>query len=301
MKTFVFDIDGTICTNTEGCYEEAVPYKERINYVNSLYEEGNKIKYFTARGSTTGIDWDSFTRDQLKSWGALYHELILGKPHGDIFIDDKAFNCNYWEFPTIKENRKSSENEKSFLFKKPILNHLEVLNKILTDNNISNQINKICRLIVNSFENGGKVMFAGNGGSFSDSLHLAAEFVCKFKHNRDPLPALTLGANPSTITAIGNDYNFTQIFSRELISIGKKNDVLIVLSTSGNSQNIVSLFEEAKILGIDCFALTGQTGGELSIYGDKIIRVPSKNTAIIQQVHIMLGHIICENTELDYI
>ena len=91
MKTFVFDIDGTICTDTKGEYELAVPFKERIDFVNNLYRQGNRIKYFTARGSTTNIDWRELTSQQLKKWGALHHELILGKPFGDIYIDDKAF------------------------------------------------------------------------------------------------------------------------------------------------------------------------------------------------------------------
>ena len=96
MKTYVFDIDGTICTNTNGNYEEAKPYKERIKFVNKLFDEGNKIKYFTARGSSTGINWYEITKKQLNSWHAKFHELIMQKPEGDIYIDDKAFNCNKW-------------------------------------------------------------------------------------------------------------------------------------------------------------------------------------------------------------
>ena len=121
MKTFVFDIDGTICTDTKGEYELAVPFKERIDFVNNLYRQGNRIKYFTARGSTTNIDWRELTSQQLKKWGALHHELILGKPFGDIYIDDKAFNCNDWIFP----QKKYSEQIEIDLFQKEFFKHLQ--------------------------------------------------------------------------------------------------------------------------------------------------------------------------------
>ena len=96
--TYVFDIDGTICTNTNGDYENAEPYFNRIKFVNEIYEKGNKIKFFTARGSGTGIDWHEITKSQLKKWDVKYHELIMGKPEGDIFIDDKAFNSESWDW-----------------------------------------------------------------------------------------------------------------------------------------------------------------------------------------------------------
>lgn len=98
MKTYVIDIDGTICTNTDGDYENAEPFFNRIKFVNELYEKGNIVKFFTARGSGTGIDWYKVTKSQLQKWGAKYHELIMGKPEGDIFIDDKAFNSEKWDW-----------------------------------------------------------------------------------------------------------------------------------------------------------------------------------------------------------
>lgn len=96
MKTYCIDIDGTICTNTDGDYQNAKPYQERINQINNLFNEGNKIIYFTARGSTTGIDWEEFTSNQLNSWGALHHELILKKPFADYYIDDKSYDPFFW-------------------------------------------------------------------------------------------------------------------------------------------------------------------------------------------------------------
>ncbi|WP_320664837.1 SIS domain-containing protein [Prochlorococcus sp. MIT 1223] len=299
MKTYIFDIDGTICSNTNGEYQLAEPYKERIDFINKLYNEGNTIKYFTARGSTTGINWYELTENQLLGWGALHHELILNKPDGDIYIDDKAFNCNQWLFPSQNTPNNNSEN-KSF-FKGYIQNHIEVMNKLLTDQIINKQIDSLCLKIKETFKKGGKLIFAGNGGSFSDSQHLVAEFVCRFSTDRIPLPAIALGTNSSNLTAIGNDYGFEYVFSRELESLGNHNDLLIAFTTSGNSENIVNLIEKAKSIKIPFYILTGQSGGKLSRYRESTIKAPSEETAIIQQIHIVLGHIICQNVEIPYI
>ena len=155
--------------------------------------------------------------------------------------------------------------------------------------------------IKNSIENKGKLILAGNGGSFSDSQHITAEFVCKFSTDRNPLPAITLGTNSSNLTAIGNDYGFEYIFSRELNAIGKIEDLLIAFSTSGNSKNIINVIKEAESLEIPFFIFTGMTGGDLSKYDDYLIKVPSENTGIIQQIHILIGHIICKNIEIPYL
>ena len=298
MKTYVIDIDGTICQNTNGKYKLANPFKSRIEFINKLYDEGNIIKYFTARGSTTSIDWFDYTELQLKKWGVKYHELILGKPHGDIFIDDKAFNCNQWIFPLEKNLKNKDSFENSFTFKEPIFWHIEAINKIFCDKYIPEQLKKVCLSISKTFKKNGKIIFAGNGGSFADAQHLAAEFVCRFKNDRSPLPAITLGTNSSNLTAIGNDYGFEDIFSREFLSLYTQFDTLIAISTSGNSENIIKLVKIAKSKGINFFILTGEQGGKLSKYKDNLINVPSKDTAIIQQAHILIGHIICLNTEL---
>ena len=187
------------------------------------------------------------------------------------------------------------------LFRQPILNHIEVLNIILSDKVFLNQLNNICLKVGKTITKGGKVIFAGNGGSFSDSQHLTAEFVCKFSSDRIPLPAITLGTNSSNLTAIGNDYGFEHIFSRELNAIGRNEDILITLSTSGNSKNIINLVKESENLGIPFFIFTGQTGGKLSKYKDNLLKVPSMETDIIQQIHILIGHIICKNIETPYL
>ena len=297
MKTYIFDIDGTICENTNGKYELALPFKLRINFINRLYDEGNIIKYFTARGSTTGLDWFEFTESQLKKWGAKYHELILGKPDGDIFIDDKGYNCNNWLFPEEKLSPKKDSDELNFIYKEPIYNHLDTINKVFSDKFIAQQINIISKSIKRTFHDKGKLIFAGNGGSFADAQHLTAEFICRFKNDRRPLPAITLGTNSSNLTAIGNDYGFEDIFTREFIAIANQKDTLIALSTSGNSPNIIKLVDEAHSKEIPFFILTGQEGGKLAKYENRLLKIPSKDTAIIQQSHILIGHIICLNSE----
>ena len=301
MTTYVFDIDGTICTNTYGKYESAEPFRERINFINQLFKDGNTIKYFTARGSTTNIDWKDLTSNQLKEWGALYHELILGKPYGDIFIDDKAFNCDEWIFPLKKTNNSKGIDIFNDVYKKNIQNHNELVRKILNDKFIPKQLYDLSKKIKNSFKKKGKVILAGNGGSFADAQHIAAEFICKFKNNRVPLPAITLGTNSSSTTAIGNDYSFNDIFSRELLAIGKKNDTLIALSTSGNSQNIINLINQAISMDIPFYVLSGKDGGKLGIHQDQVIKIPSEITANIQEMHILIGHIICMYSETEFL
>ena len=212
MKTYVIDIDGTICTNTYGDYEKAVPFHNRIAYINYLYKQGNVIKIFTARGSGTGIDWKEKTKKQLNDWNLNFHELILGKPEGDIFIDDKGFNSEVWNW----ENKSDDLNQKKFNSLQVIDNalklQLETIKEILIKDEIKDTLLAIAKDIRKSIEDGGKVIFAGNGGSFSDSQHLAAEFVSRFTTDRIPLPALALATNSSNLTAIGNDYGFENIF-----------------------------------------------------------------------------------------
>ena len=129
MSTYVFDIDGTICTNTYGEYEKAKPFLENIKEVNFLFEEGHYIKYFTARGSGTGKDWSSLTTEQLRRWGAKYHELILGKPEGDIYIDDKGKNVIFWDW--YDDELKIVEKNYNSLIKKKLLKNVDTIQKLM--------------------------------------------------------------------------------------------------------------------------------------------------------------------------
>ena len=157
-------------------------------------------------------------------------------------------------------------------------------------------IQRIAASIIEALKRGNKVVFCGNGGSFADSIHLAAEFVSRFQKERGPLASIALGANNSILTAVGNDYSFAEVFSREVGAIGKTGDVLIALSTSGNSENILRAVQVAQELGIQVFGMTGQSGGRLSEVAESL-KIPSVKTARIQESHILVGHIICELAE----
>jgi D-sedoheptulose 7-phosphate isomerase len=154
------------------------------------------------------------------------------------------------------------------------------------------QIETLAATCVQCLQSGGKIIFAGNGGSFADAQHLSAEFISRFMFDRAPLASLVLGANNSAISAIGNDYGYDQVFARELKGVAKAGDVFIPISTSGNSPNILVAVDEAKQQGLVAMALTGAEGGKLAAMCDCLC-VPSRETARIQECHIMLGHIIC--------
>ena len=150
-----------------------------------------------------------------------------------------------------------------------------------------------------SLKAGGKLILAGNGGSFADAQHISAEFTSRFMFDRGPLASLVLGANNSSISAIGNDYGFDQVFSRELEGIAKKGDIFIAISTSGKSKNILNAVEKAINLGIETFLLTGQNKAMIN-KKCKCINVPSKQTARVQECHILIGHIMCGIVEKKY-
>lgn len=147
--------------------------------------------------------------------------------------------------------------------------------------------------------NGGKILFAGNGGSASDSQHLATELTCRYKKDRAPIAAVALTTDTSALTACGNDFGFDFVFSRQLAAIGKKGDVFIAISTSGNSKNIIVAIHEAKKMGITVVGFTGQTGGAMKDLCDILLNVPSTTTARIQEMHITLGQMLCGALEID--
>ncbi len=154
-------------------------------------------------------------------------------------------------------------------------------------------IELISRTIINSLENENKIIFCGNGGSAAISQHLSAELMGKYKLDRAPLSAISLTTDTSAITAIANDYGFEYIFSRHLQGIGKKGDVLIAISGSGNSKNLIEVLKTANSMGIKTISLTGETGGEMKNFSDITLNVPSKITNYIQEQHLIVGHIIC--------
>lgn len=176
---------------------------------------------------------------------------------------------------------------------------VETKNKLLNDQVLLSEIEKLSKNCLLSLRNGGKIIFAGNGGSFGDSQHISAEFTSRFLFDREPLASVALGTNNSAITAIGNDYGYDQVFARELKAIGKKEDIFVPITTSGNSENIISAIDISKSMGIHTVCLTGNNGGKIVDMCDCII-VPSKATERIQECHILIGHIICALVEEEY-
>jgi len=168
---------------------------------------------------------------------------------------------------------------------------------IISDDELINKINQVTAIVTEAFKQGGKVLFCGNGGSAADAQHLAAEFSGRFYSDRDPLPSEALHCNSSYLTAVANDYGYDVVYSRIIKGTGKKGDVLIGLSTSGNSVNIIKAMEVANNLGMITVSLTGKTGGQLKDVSQHLINVPSTDTPRIQESHIMIGHIICELVE----
>ena len=184
--------------------------------------------------------------------------------------------------------------------KQIIQSSIDVKNKILLDDKILQSVKDCVYALVTAFKNGNKVLFCGNGGSAADAQHLAAEFSGRFYTDRDALPAEALHCNTSYITAIGNDYGYDVIYSRLIKGIGNKGDVLVGLSTSGNSKNILNAFETAREKQMTTIAFTGESGGKLKKLCDFLINVPSDDTPRIQESHITLGHIICQLVEEQY-
>lgn len=178
-----------------------------------------------------------------------------------------------------------------------IQSSVEVKQKILANDAMINLIQKAVDICVTAFKNGNTVWFCGNGGSAADAQHLAAEFSGRFYKDRCALPSEALHCNTSYLTAVANDYSYDLIYARLIDGIAKNGDVLMGLSTSGNSKNIIKAFEKAKEKKVTTIAFTGESGGQLKQIADHIFNVPSTDTPRIQESHIMLGHIICELTE----
>jgi D-sedoheptulose 7-phosphate isomerase len=178
------------------------------------------------------------------------------------------------------------------LIRKEIEKSIEVKTSVLNDNKIIEQLSSLVNNCIQSLNSGGKIIFCGNGGSFADSQHLAAEFISRLRFDRAPLASIALGTNSSNMSAIGNDYGYDQVFKREILVLGNSNDIFIPISTSGNSGNVIDAIISANEKGIKIVAFTGGTGGKMANICECII-VPSSSTEKIQEVHIMLGHILC--------
>jgi D-sedoheptulose 7-phosphate isomerase len=283
MPTYLIDLDGTLCTNTFGEYENAVPIHSAIERINKYFDDGIYIKIYTARGSGTGKDWESITKTQLQQWGVKYNELIMGKPEADVIIDDKSLALNEW-------NETSNELSYSDYVFRSLLESQMVMTKSTL---LASDVNLAAEIVVKSLKSGGKIIWCGNGGSAADSQHLAAELVGRFAVNRRALASIALTTDTSILTALGNDFGFETIFSRQIEALGKEGDVLIGISTSGNSANVIEAINAAKKIGITTIGFTGSKKSKMNDIVDLCIKVPSETTSHIQTVHITIGQIIC--------
>jgi D-sedoheptulose 7-phosphate isomerase len=181
--------------------------------------------------------------------------------------------------------------------KKQIQEAILLKQELLADQQLMDSLEECIHKMVKCFAEGGKVLFCGNGGSAADAQHLSAELAGKFYLHRDPLPAEALHVNSSFVTSVANDYSFEKVFERMVCALGKPGDMLVALSTSGSSPNIINALEAARHIGMTTIGLTGSKGKVLNELCDILFIVPSADTPRIQEIHILLGHIICENVE----
>jgi D-sedoheptulose 7-phosphate isomerase len=286
--TYVFDLDGTLCTNTFGEYEKAIPIPEAIAKVNNLHLDGHRIKIFTARGSGSGKDWREITANQLSSWGVLHDELVLGKPEADFYIDDRAIAAQEWLNVTP-----SSLSGLSYVY----ASLLEASNVMIKNTASGQKLLEACELITRALQAGNKVMWCGNGGSASDSQHLAAELVGRFAINRPALASIALTTDSSVLTALGNDFGYETVFERQVEALGKPGDVLVGITTSGSSPNVIRAMEYASKSGIDTVAFTGAKESPMDSFATVALKAPTLITSHIQEVHITWGQIMCGYVE----
>lgn len=174
---------------------------------------------------------------------------------------------------------------------------IDTKNRVLADETLLTTVAEVAAAMTEAFKAGKKVLFCGNGGSAADAQHLAAEFSGRFYYDRPPLYSEALHVNSSYVTAVGNDYSYDVIYSRMIEAMGKEGDVLVGISTSGNSPNVVKALEAANKLGMVTVGMTGETGGKMKEVSKFLINIPTKDTPRIQECHILLGHILCQLVE----
>jgi len=185
------------------------------------------------------------------------------------------------------------------MIQREMLEHQSVLQK--TMENLQSHIYTACMISQEALRNGHKILLCGNGGSAADAQHIAAELSGRYKCERRGLPGIALTTDTSVLTAIGNDFGFDRIFDRQVEALAQKGDVLIGISTSGNSKNVIRALSLAQNMGCKTIGLSGRDGGAMSDFCDINIIVPSHDTARIQEMHIMIGHIICQAVDLSYV
>lgn len=184
------------------------------------------------------------------------------------------------------------------VIKSQVQESVDTKNAILNNDNLIEQVATLAQRCASALRSGGKIIFCGNGGSFADAQHLSAEFTSRFLFNRPGLPSLALGTNSSAMSAIGNDYGYENVFSREIEAIANSKDILIAMTTSGNSLNIIKVLDAAKKNSVYSIVFTGQRRGKLD-FDTEMLNIPSSDTARIQECHMLIGHIICGLVEAE--
>lgn len=182
------------------------------------------------------------------------------------------------------------------MFLRSLKDHEELLG--LVRDKLSPHINQICMVLADTFLQGKKLLIVGNGGSAADAQHIASEFTGRFYRERKALPAIALTTDSSALTAIANDYGYENVFARQIAAIADKNDVLLAISTSGNSLSVINAIKTANKLGVKCIGLSGNDGGHMRDLCQINLIVPSNITARVQEIHILIGHILCEYIDL---
>jgi D-sedoheptulose 7-phosphate isomerase len=196
-----------------------------------------------------------------------------------------------------KESMQGHPNAQTVFFK-AITDHLDVVKAITVQQEL---LEKIALSMVEALGRGNKILWCGNGGSAGDSQHLAAEIVGRFRRERRGLPSIALTTDTSILTAVANDYGYDAVFSRQVEALGEPGDILVGISTSGNSHNVVNALLAAKEQGVTTIAFTGEGGGRMAGLADYLFAVPSRDTARVQEAHILAGHMLCDWIELDWI
>jgi D-sedoheptulose 7-phosphate isomerase len=188
--------------------------------------------------------------------------------------------------------------DRTTVFSDAIAEHLEVIRGVEAQQDV---LESIARVMADAIHRGNQVMWCGNGGSAGDSQHLSAELVGRFRRERRGMPSIALTTDTSVLTSIANDYGYEAVFSRQVEALGRKGDVLVGISTSGNSHNVIAALEAAKVYGLTTIAFTGAGGGRMAGLADFLFAVGSRETARVQEAHILAGHMICDWLELDLI
>lgn len=188
-------------------------------------------------------------------------------------------------------------NETPEMILERIQQSIDLKKQLMADTVLLSRIQDAARLIIQAYRSGNKTLFCGNGGSAADAQHLAAELSGKFYLDRAPIHAEACHVNSSFLTAVSNDYGFDRAYARYIEAVGKRGDVLVAISTSGNSENVIQALIKAHQMGFLCIVLSGSTGGRMAEWADVLLNMPSDDTPRIQELHILIGHIVCELVE----